>query len=103
MQKFLGKSFSANSSYLIRHNLQLKPTYIQSLRYFSESQQASNEEDSTTSVIKRSTTDITKAHPFFNDKNGIITFVVDYPLFPMSKYVINLNEHKFRVNSLYFS
>lgn len=51
------------------------------------------EDIESTSVIKSKGN-----HPFFTTKNGTVTFVVDYPMFPMSKQIITLNDTKFRVS-----
>ena len=59
-------------------------------------------EGSSTSLVKGAETQVTKTHPFFIDKNGVVTFVVDYPLFPMAKYTVNLDEAKFKVFPLEF-
>ena len=40
---------------------------------------------------------IIREQNMFLNKAGSITFVVDYPLFPLSKYNINLSEAKLKV------
>jgi len=70
-------------------------------RFFSASNSNDSNKDSaegsSNALVKGAETQVTKSHPFFIDKNGVVTFVVDYPLFPMAKYTVNLDEAKFKV------
>jgi len=101
MQRFLKRVIP--SAPFISKGSPLKPfsNFPFNTRSFSSTNDSdsSNENSSSDSqaLVKGGETQIAKTHPFFTDKAGVITFVVDYPLFPMAKYSINLDEAKFKV------
>jgi len=100
MHKVLGKIINPGAKGLTSRFLSARSLTNPTFRFFSQSNSTPNQEEQESTIINHQTTEVVKAHSFFNDKNGTITFVVDYPLFPMSKYVISLNDAKFQVSRL---
>jgi len=104
MHRFLTR-ISPTSPFISKPSI-LKPFTCPSLpkRFFSaanstDSNKDSAAEEASNALVQGAETQVAKAHPFFIDKSGVVTFVVDYPLFPMAKYTVNLDEAKFKMLS----